>query len=69
MVVPRHELRAKLIQLMGLLLHTNPAADVVNLPAGARRRPLQKDEVSGPDLPDPTVPDAAHYDPEEEPAK
>ena len=69
MVVPRHELRAKLIQLIGLLLHTNPAADVVNLPSGARRRPLQKDEASGPTPPDPTVPDAVHYDAEEEPAK
>ena len=69
MVIPRHELRAKLIQLIGLLLHTRPAADVVNLPPGARRRPLSKDEATGPAPPDPTVPDAAHYDPEEEPTK
>ncbi len=69
MVVPRHELRAKLVQLIGLLLHTNPAADVVALPLGARRRPLHKDEATGPTPPDPTVPDAANYDSEEEPAK
>jgi acetyl-CoA carboxylase carboxyl transferase subunit beta len=65
MVVPRQELRAKLIQLIGLLLHKNPSAEVVNI-SGARRRPLQKDEASGPVPPDPTVPDAVHYDPEEE---
>jgi acetyl-CoA carboxylase carboxyl transferase subunit beta len=65
MVVPRQELRAKLIQLIGLLVHKNPSAEVVNL-SGSRRRPLQKDEATGPVPPDPTVPDAVHYDPEEE---
>lgn len=69
MVVPRHELRAKLTQLIGLLLHTNPAAEVLKLASGGRRRPLRKDEVSGPTLPDPTVPDAAHYESEDEPSK
>jgi acetyl-CoA carboxylase carboxyl transferase subunit beta len=63
MVVPRHELRAQLVQLLGLLLHTNPAADVVNLPAGARRRKRpEADESSRFAPPDPTVPDADHYD-------
>jgi acetyl-CoA carboxylase carboxyl transferase subunit beta len=63
MVVPRHELRAQLVQLLGLLLHTNPAADVVNLPAGARRRKRREANESGRFAPpDPTVPDADHYD-------
>ena len=66
MVVPRHELRAKLIQLIGLLLNKNPSGDVVDL-EGARRRPLRKDEPTGPTPPDPTVPDEAHYNSEEEP--
>jgi acetyl-CoA carboxylase carboxyl transferase subunit beta len=61
-VVPRHELRAQLVQLLGLLLHTNPAADVVNLPAGARRRKRREDESGRFAPPDPTVPDADHYD-------
>ncbi len=69
MVVPRHELRAKLTQVLGLLLHTNPAAEVLKIASGARRRPLRKDEASGPTLPDPTVPDAAHYESEDEPSK
>ena len=56
MVVSRHELRARLIQLLGLLLHTNPAAEVVDLPAASRRRKAL--ERTGPDAPpDPSVPD------------
>src|SRR3954470_9036387 len=56
MVVPRHELRAKLIQLLGLLLHTNPAAEVVDLPAASRRRKAL--ERTGPNAPpDPSIPD------------
>jgi acetyl-CoA carboxylase carboxyl transferase subunit beta len=63
MVVPRHELRVQLVQLLGLLLHTNPAADVVNLPAGARRRKRREADESGRFAPpDPTVPDADHYE-------
>ena len=62
LVVPRHELRAQLIQLLGLLLHTNPAADVVSLPAGTRRRKRGDDENGHYAPPDPTVPDADHYD-------
>ncbi|MBL8644750.1 MAG: acetyl-CoA carboxylase carboxyltransferase subunit beta [Rhodospirillaceae bacterium] len=54
MVVHRHELRAKLIQLIGLLLHKNPSADVVNLTPSARRR-KPEDRAAAP--PDPTVPD------------
>jgi len=66
MVVPRHELRAKLVQLVGLLLHTNPAADVVSLPSHVRRRKPKEAESAGPRPPDPTVPDADHYDTESE---
>ncbi len=56
MVVPRHELRARLIQLLGLLLHTNPAAPVVDMPATARRRKAV--ERTGADTPpDPSIPD------------
>jgi acetyl-CoA carboxylase carboxyl transferase subunit beta len=56
MVVPRHELRAKLIQLLGLLLHTNPAAEVVDLPSSAKRRKaLERTPALAP--PDPSVPD------------
>ena len=56
MVVPRHELRAKLIQLLGLLLHTNPAAPVVDMPAAARRRKaVERSGAAAP--PDPSVPD------------
>jgi acetyl-CoA carboxylase carboxyl transferase subunit beta len=66
MVVPRHELRAKLVQLVGLLLHTNPAADVVSLPSHVRRRKPKEAESAGPRPPDPTVPDADHYEAEPE---
>ena len=55
MVVHRQELRARLIQLIGLLLHKNPAADVVNLAPSARRRKPESDRAAAP--PDPTVPD------------
>jgi acetyl-CoA carboxylase carboxyl transferase subunit beta len=54
-VVPRQELRAKLIQLLGLLLHTNPAAEVVDMPAAARRRRALERTAEAP--PDPSVPD------------
>jgi acetyl-CoA carboxylase carboxyl transferase subunit beta len=55
MVVPRNELRAKLIQVMGLLLNTNPAADAANpVPVARRRRP--EESVAGAP-PDPSVPD------------
>jgi hypothetical protein len=65
MVVPRHELREKLVQLIGLLLHKSPSADVVSLPAPARRRKIKDAELAGRAPPDPTVPDADHYDPDE----
>lgn len=59
MVVHRHDLRAKLIQLIGLLLHKNPAADVVNLaPSARRRRPDAEPATAAP--PDPTVPDMGY---------
>jgi hypothetical protein len=57
MVVARPELRARLIQLVGLLLHKNPAADVVNLAPSARRRraegkPESELAPQGPAIPD-----------------
>jgi acetyl-CoA carboxylase carboxyl transferase subunit beta len=61
MVVPRHDLRAKLVQLIGLLLHKNPAADVVNLPPSARRRkPDGKLDAVAPH--EPAIPDMAFDD-------
>jgi len=60
MVVHRHDLRAKLIQLIGLLMHKNPAADVVNLSPSARRRRPEADLAAAP--PDPTVPDMSFDD-------
>ena len=64
MVVARQDLRAKLIQLIGLLLHKNPAADVVSLSPTARRRKTDletKLEASAP-APEPTIPDMAFDD-------
>ncbi len=69
LVVPRHELRAQLVQLLGLLLHTNPAADVVNLPPSARRKKRREDEGGRYAPPDPTVPDADHYESDTPPAE
>jgi acetyl-CoA carboxylase carboxyl transferase subunit beta len=66
MVVIRHELRAKLVQLLGLLLHTNPAADVVNITPSQRRRRNERESSSRLVPPDPTVPD---YDPDAAPAE
>ena len=66
MVVPRFELRAKLVQLIGLLLHKSPSADVVSLPP-TRRRKAKETEVAGRAPPDPTVPDVDPYDPDETP--
>ncbi|MSO98386.1 MAG: acetyl-CoA carboxylase carboxyltransferase subunit beta [Rhodospirillaceae bacterium] len=60
MVVHRHELRTKLIQLIGLLLHKNPAADVVNMTPSARRRKPDGERTTTP--PDPTVPDMSFDD-------
>jgi acetyl-CoA carboxylase carboxyl transferase subunit beta len=59
-VVHRHDLRAKLIQLIGLLMHKNPAADVVNLAPSARRRRPESELAAAP--PDPTVPDMSYDD-------
>jgi acetyl-CoA carboxylase carboxyl transferase subunit beta len=64
MVVPRLELRAKLVQLLGLLLHTNPATGVVSMvPASRRRKIKERESSSRLMLPDPTVPDM-NYDPD-----
>jgi acetyl-CoA carboxylase carboxyl transferase subunit beta len=62
MVVPRHELRAKLVQLIGLLLHKNPSADVINMLPTRRKRTR---ENVGATPPDPTVPDHDPYDSED----
>ena len=59
-VVHRHELRAKLIQVIGLLMHKNPSADVVNLAPSARRRKPDPDRAAAP--PDPTIPDMTFDD-------
>jgi acetyl-CoA carboxylase carboxyl transferase subunit beta len=67
MVVPRHELRAKLVQLLSLLLHTNPAAEVVNIAPAARRKSRERESSSRLVPPDPTVPDM-DYDPDGAPA-
>jgi acetyl-CoA carboxylase carboxyl transferase subunit beta len=55
MVVPRPDLRAKLVQLIGLLLNKNPAAGLVSIAPTARRRSDEKIEAapaSGPAIPD-----------------
>lgn len=59
MVVPRHELRAKLIQLVGLLMHKNPAADVVALAPSARRRKADGKPETDASRPEPAIPDMA----------
>lgn len=67
MVVPRFELRAKIVQLLGLMLHTNPAADVVSLtPTQRRATKKERDNASRLAPPDPTVPD---YGPDGAPAE
>ena len=55
MVVPRTELRAKVIQVLGLLLNTSPAAD-----ASARRR--REEETLAVVPPDPSIPDTFDED-------
>ena len=62
MVVSRLELRAKLIQLVGLLLHKNPAADVVNLPPSARRRKTDAKAEAEATPAGPAIPDMAFDD-------
>ena len=71
MVVPRLELRAKLVQLLGLLLHTNPATGVVSMVPASRRRKLKERESSSRLAPpDPTVPDMSYdHDPDGAPAE
>ncbi|MCB2107681.1 MAG: acetyl-CoA carboxylase carboxyltransferase subunit beta [Rhodobacteraceae bacterium] len=62
MVVPRHELRNTLIQTIGLLMHKNPAADVVAMTPTARRRKPEGAPDAAAAPPDPTVPDMAYDD-------
>jgi len=66
MVIPRQELRAKLVQLLGLLLQTNASAGVVNLAPLQRRKMRERESSSRLVPPDPTVPD---YDPDGAPAE
>ena len=65
MVVPRPELRAKLVQLLGLLLQSK-SAGVVSLAPAQRRKMRERESVSLLVPPDPTVPD---YDPDGAPAE
>ncbi len=67
MVVPRPELRAKLVQLLGLLLQSKPAG-VVSLAPSQRRKMRERESASRLVPPDPTVPDM-HYDPDGAPAE
>ncbi len=68
MVVPRPELRAKLVQLLSLLLQTN-AAGVANITPVTRRRKMKgRESTSRLVPPDPTVPDM-DYDPDGAPAE
>ncbi len=68
MVIPRPELRAKLIQLLGLVLNANPTADGTNVESAALRRKA-RDLETGRRMtpPDPTVPDM-DYDTDNTPA-
>ena len=67
MVVPRQELRAKLVQLLGLLLQSNAASpDVVSIAPAQRRRMRERESASRLVPPDPTVPD---FDPDGAPAE
>ena len=66
MVVHRQDLRDTLVQLLGLLLHRDPAAPVVSMEESSRKhkRPSRtKDsaQIRQPP-PDPSVPDAALFD-------
>jgi acetyl-CoA carboxylase carboxyl transferase subunit beta len=60
MVVPRNELRARLIQVLGLLLDTNPAAEAANPTPSARRRRVEESATASP--PDPSIPDVFDHD-------
>lgn len=65
MVVPRPELRAKLVQLLELLLQSK-SAGVVSFAPAQRRKMRERTSTSRLVPPDPTVPD---YDPDGAPAR
>jgi acetyl-CoA carboxylase carboxyl transferase subunit beta len=67
MVVPRPELRAKLVQLLGLLLQSK-SAGVVSIAPAQRRKLRERESSSRLVPPDPTLPDM-HYDPDGQPAE
>jgi acetyl-CoA carboxylase carboxyl transferase subunit beta len=68
MVVPRPELRAKLVQLLGLLLHSKAGDGVVDIAPAQRRKIRERASTSRLVPPDPTVPDML-YDPDGAPAR
>ena len=66
MVVHRADLHDTLVQLLGLLLHRDPAAPILSLEGGARkqRRGQRSKDAKQlmPPPPDPSVPDAGLFD-------
>lgn len=68
MVVHRQDLRDTLVQLLGLLLHRDPAAPVVALDGPSRKQKRSRRSKDAKQLtrppPDPSVPDAGLFDPD-----
>ncbi len=67
MVVHRSELHDSLVQLLGLLLHRDPAAPVLSLESGERKRRRRKKEDADRLLaspPDPSIPDESLFESE-----
>lgn len=68
MVVHRQDLRDTLVQLLGLLLHRDPAAPVVALDDPSRKQKRPRRRIDAKQLtrppPDPSVPDAGLFDPD-----
>ena len=68
MVVHRQDLRDTLVQLLGLLLHRDPAAPVVVLDDPSRKQKRSRRSKDAKQLtrppPDPSVPDAGLFDPD-----
>ncbi len=67
MVIHRSELHATLVHILGLLIQGDPAAPVVSFDdVGIKKRHSQKNKLKdlSPDLPDPSVPDASLFEPD-----